>query len=289
MKVNCVLSIDWEGNTLLDENIQAMQNFSKKYPQVQKVQFLNAAYVFNLSDQFSREEISSAIRRALGPNDEFGLHIHPWQKLVESAGVTYRNQPSYKDGGPSRPLNGLYGGDVPLTAYERDELAQLIDFSLETLKDLGFEGIRYFRGGGWVSSSEIFQLLYERGISYDSSAVPSYMLSALYPNTPLQRLAEQNWSGVTIHSDPYRTEPVWQCPNNVGLADYIDQDEAFEIFKKIVEKENEKETGYFHYGWHQETCRYLPRVDKALELITDHCQKEKIELSFPKLSECVGS
>lgn len=304
-KVQFVLSVDWEGNSLLPENLQAMRQFAHDFPQIPVVHFINPAYFANLEAVYSFEETAERIRSGLGEGHELGLHIHPWEKFVKHCGIVFRDEPSYMNGGKTVPFAGLPGGDIPITAYTEKELEQLMGEGLKLLHKAGFSPIKYFRGGGWVSGEKVFRNLLKFGIKNDSSPVPYKFVSRLYPDTPLEKLAAHTWSHIGSHSGPYRQRVgedfINIYPDNICLADYLDEEQSFEIFQTLIKEAREQRRGfvYFHYGWHQETAvravrnvdeapretRYLLRVRKTLEQISSYCEQQKIDLLFPRLDE----
>ena len=79
------MSVDWEGRSLLPENLRLMADFRRKHPDVPMQHFLNAAY-------YTRPDIDAPsttqlIREVLLPADEHGLHLHAWRSLLAVAGV----------------------------------------------------------------------------------------------------------------------------------------------------------------------------------------------------------
>lgn len=90
-------------------------------------------------------------------------------------------------------------------------------------------------------------------------------------------------------------------PDNICLADYLDEEQSFELFQTLIKeaREQRRDSVYFHYGWHQETAvravrnvdeepretRYLLRVRKTLERISSYCEQHGIDLLFPRLDE----
>lgn len=302
IKVKFVLSIDWEGNSLLKDNLKAMNEFNKKYPHIPKVHFLNPAYYTNLSQEFSKSELTKWIRYAIGENDELGLHIHPWKSFVKASRVQYKNSPSYISGHDSIALGDFLGGDIPLTAYNETEMRKLIQSGLKILKENGFEQIKYFRGGGWVSSPKVWEILANEGIFYESSAVCPKFIAHRYPDTMLEVLAKTSWPFITQSSIPYKlTNNLTEFPNNYCLADYLSADEAFELLQNDLSRPQEK-SYYLHYGWHQETAyktipfttpteekfrytHYLFQVEELIKKVEEFCAKRGYQLSYPKLDQ----
>src|SRR5262245_53796204 len=76
--IDVVVTVDWEGRELAEENLRAMEQFRARYPQVRLVQFLNAAYFTKRGARAA--DVRRAIRRVVKPGDELGLHVHGWKR-----------------------------------------------------------------------------------------------------------------------------------------------------------------------------------------------------------------
>lgn len=282
-RVYLTLSVDWEGDTLQEQNLKRMISFAQKYPEIPIVHFLNAAY-YTKKRAGSDDEISAMMASVLKSNDEIGIHIHPWKRFVEAAGVAFRQGPTYFNLPISPGRNGENGDDVPLNSYTTDEIKKLVRFSIDKLNEQGFANINSFRAGGWMSGPKVFEALMAEGVGIDSSAVPVKFVGQLYPDTGLYRLNKQLWHNVTDTSSPYRinTESgkLLQFPNNSGLADYVDENGFFDVYLKNLEHAHKtKKPVYLHFGFHQETAHlYLDRVDRGLQLLFAHAKKSNVEI-----------
>lgn len=298
LKVYLMLSVDWEGDTLRESNLKAMADFNKKFSDYPVIHFLNAAYYTKKWDR-SHSEITEQINRALKPNDEIGIHIHAWEEFVRASGVDYKNGPSFWNSPFSVGRNGEYGDDVPLNTYSKNEIRKMLSFSLDTLEAQGFKNIESFRGGGWMSGPKVFEALKELGLKIDSSAVPASLVENLYPDTHLAKINRRQWKGIQNTTSPYlQTPDIVQFPNNAGLADYLDEQEFFEVYLKNVQEALEagKDEVYIHFGWHQESAveyfertpegkmklvrsNFLERVKKGLKKIEAHARDHNHILS----------
>lgn len=100
--VRAVVSVDWEGWHLHEENLRAFEAFREAHPEVPLTHFLNAAYFTKSRTSGLQSKISGRLEaidkmwnphRALSPIDERGLHLNGWKSLVESSGVQYQAEP----------------------------------------------------------------------------------------------------------------------------------------------------------------------------------------------------
>src|SRR6185436_10655528 len=111
-----VISVDWEGVSVLPQNIDAMENFRNvpRFNAIPLTHFISEGY-FDRSEAGDWPVIRAEMRRAMLPIDECGVHVHCWHTLLTNAGVapsgndawgpgpdTYHN--IWGDGGHANPL-----------------------------------------------------------------------------------------------------------------------------------------------------------------------------------------
>ena len=309
LKVYFLLSVDWEGDTLRDANLAAMQRFNRAFPEFPVIHFLNAAY-YTKNWEMSEMEVTSRIKSVLKSNDEIGMHIHSWENFVKASGVEFRDGPSFW-GDLSISRNGERGDDVPLNSYSEKEIQKQISYSKKVFKKFGLGIPKSFRGGGWMSGSNVWNALVKEGIYIDSSAVPGELVNNLYPDSNLSKLHQALWLGIDETLGPYHTtEQKIQFPNNLGLADYVDEIEFMDKYLRLYRQavQSGKKELYIHFGWHQESAveyfkhdennhgrmrlvrsDYLERVEKIINTVKAHAQKNNVELipsgfeKFPKM------
>jgi hypothetical protein len=154
-KLQLVVTVDWEGRDLREDNIRAMENLHARFPQVKVVHFLNAGYY---TKQFAnRADVTARMNRAIKPGDEKALHIHGWRRLFEASGLTFRNTPTFWGttiDPRSRECLDDCGHEVPISLYTTDELRKVVNFSLDTLEQNGFGRAKSFRCGGWMDGED---------------------------------------------------------------------------------------------------------------------------------------
>ncbi|MCB0389993.1 MAG: hypothetical protein KDD58_01825 [Bdellovibrionales bacterium] len=307
MKIHVMFSVDWEGTSLIEDNLLAMRELSNEFPHIPRIQFLNPAH-FISSENWDATSAKELVPLGISSKDEIGLHIHARQRLIEAANVKFRNRPSFF-GGESVNFLGEYGGDVPITSYTVDELDKIIKYSLKILAQNGFHNIQSFRAGGWCANEKVYEALLKNNIIADSSPVPASLVANRYPNTYLHTLAEELWSDTTTLSYPYlktiNGSQIKVFPNNCCLADYVSFEQAQEIYQSCVKNaSDEKKNAYFHYGWHQETLAvahrpqkdgsfpikttaYFKRVHKLMTYLTRESKKGNCEIIFSLINKMI--
>jgi hypothetical protein len=204
----------------------------------------------------------------LRDGDELGLHIHGWKGLFEAAGLEFRNAPTFwDDDGVVTQCASDCGHEVPISAYSEDELAAVVDFSLDTLEAQGFGRAAGFRAGGWMAEPHVRSALARNGITTDGSAVAT-------------------------SSQPYPLETtagaLLEIPDNGALADYVSADEMVAVFDRAAEQ-LAREPGrdvVVSIGFHQETAaRFVPRVEQALATIVERSEAGGVPVAFVTTQE----
>jgi hypothetical protein len=286
-KLQIVVTVDWEGRDLRDDNLRAMEDLRARFPQVKIVQFLNAGYYTKQSAMPS--DVTARMNRALRPGDEKGLHIHGWKRLFESAGVDFRTSPTFwgtsvDAKGPDCVL-GDCGHEVPISLYTTDELRKVVKLSLDTLESHGFGRAKSFRCGGWMAKTTVRDAIAAEGMTYDHSAVPTVFLEPQLGTRPLYGWLSELWQGTSNVSQPYSlatsTTALTEVPDNGALADYVSTDQMMDTFEanKAAFLRDRRKNVVVSVGFHQETAaRFLPQLEAALTRMYEEARAEKIPL-----------
>lgn len=278
--ITLYMTVDWEGWSLEEENLQAMRDFRVRYPHIPMLHLLNPVYF--LRPGSNTAEMAEKMRATFLPADGQGLHLHGWRSLVEACEVTYRDQPAFSGTEGSCSTDDC-GYNVSLElAYSETDLKRLVACSADKLVQQGFDRPRHFRAGGWQLGPKLALALQENGFNWDSSRIDaSLLLGRWHPESGLISLLK------TLHPDATRMDQprellsdLMQYPNNAALADYTTATELHGIFKRLVEKAQlEGKDMAMVLGFHQETAdHYLPRLDEAIRLIEQEAVKKGVDI-----------
>jgi hypothetical protein len=273
--VTLYMTVDWEGWSLDDENLQAMRDFRVRYSHIPMLHLLN--HVYFLRPGADAKAMTEKMRSAFLPADGQGLHLHGWQSLVEACGLEYRNEPAFS--GPEGSCSADdCGYNVSLElAYSEPELERLVSCSTEKLVQQGFGRPKHFRAGGWQLGPKLALALQVNGFEWDSSRIDhSLLLGKWHPDSGLVTLLKQLHSDATPMDQPRQLLPgLMQYPNNAALADYTNAVELTEIFIALVEQRKT----VMVLGFHQETAdHYLPRLEEAIKLMEQESAKRDVKL-----------
>lgn len=276
-KIAIYMTVDWEGVSLEQENIEAMQAFRKKFPLVPMLQLLNPAYF--VREGVNAETISATIRSTFLPTDTHGLHVHAWKSLVHYCGVPYQSGFSYAD-----TIETCETGDCGYTvslefAYSQTELTQLIGCSSEVLVKHGFTRPTHFRAGGWQLGEKLSTALQKNGFIWDSSRTDANLLtSRWHEESGLVKMVRQLNANSTPLDQPYPiTATLMEFPNNASLADYTSAKQIVEMFKNLIA--NRKDVMVL--GFHQETAAdFLVNLEIAIPKIEALAKKEHVDIEW---------
>lgn len=277
--ITLYVTVDWEGLSLDDENLEAIREFRRKHPHIAMLHLLNPVYF--LQPGIDTAGTAAKIRSTLLPSDEHGLHLHGWKSLIERCGLPYRSEPSFS-GIPEVCDSGDCGYSVSLEyAYSEYELATLVGCSAGLLVQQGFNRPRSFRAGGWQLGPKLAAALLNNGFVFDSSrTVPQLVANRWGETSNLMQMVKVLHADGAILDQPYELLPgLMEYPNNASLADYTDTDQLVEIFKTLVA--NGKTVMVL--GFHQESAfNYLNRLADAIPLMQQEADTAGVRLEWAR-------
>ena len=267
-RVILTVSVDWEGGSLRDTNLAALDALRRELPGVPLTHFLNAAYYTRAGA--NSEEVTAGIKRGLQPGDELGLHIHPYRSLVEAAGVAFQDGPTFF-GRPLRSSTGDVGHEVELAAYSVDELRKIVQLSRTRLLEAGFAISRSFRAGGWIADGKVLEAIRAEGFEVDSSATDSTWHQEELADRPILGRIRQLWPAVRHDTQPFVVNTaagaILEMPDTGALADYVSAEEMSGHVRQALARVQAGGTLplFVHLGLHQESAaRFGSRVSAAL-------------------------
>jgi hypothetical protein len=277
-EVRVLLTMDWEGMHITEENLKALREFRQRNPSVRMVHFIDPSYF--LRPGVDAEAVRKQMNSVILPGDEVGLHTHGWEALVKSAGVRYKNGPTYEGQKAAVVQFGDRGHSVPISKYSEAELRKIVRRGLEILKEQGFTNVKSFRAGGWLGSPNVLAALVAEGIHIDSSGLPAdldydHRLPALKNLQILRGLAAEAQPNTKVTTQPYQIQTphgvMEEHPNTAGMADYVSKEGMVSMFlRNFKEMLRTRAPGmYFNMGLHQETAAaHLGKIEAALREIT---------------------
>ena len=260
-KIAIYVTVDWEGVSLEQENIETMQAFRKKFPHIPMLQLLKPVYF--LRDHPNNIVLSNIIKSTFLASDTHGLHVHAWKSLVTYCGIPYQNSHSFADTNEACETADC-GYTVSLEyAYSQKELTKLIACSSNVLVENGFASPKHFRAGGWQLGPKLMAALQANGFIWDSSVTDANLLTTRWHDeSGMVKMLRQLHPNSTPLDQPYAVSSyIMEYPNNASLADYTSTKQIVSMFKQLlVAKKN-----VMVLGFHQETAtNHLNRLENAI-------------------------
>lgn len=276
--ITLYVTVDWEGWSLDEENLDAMRQFRSKHPQIPMLHLLNPAYF--VKPGANPAAAAQKIRSTMLPGDDHGLHLHGWKSLVERCELPYKSAPSYAGTPEECSGDTDCGYTVSLEyAYSEHELTILIGCSVDLLVQQGFQWPKSFRAGGWQFGPKLAGAIHKNGFALDSSrTVPQLIAHSWHEESELVRMVKTLHGDSSILDQPFELLPgLLELPNNASLADYTRTDELVEIFRTLVA--NNKSVMVL--GFHQESAfNYLDRLADAIPLMQQIADETGVRLRW---------
>jgi len=260
-KIAVYVTVDWEGVSLEQENIETMEAFRKKFPHIPMLQLLNPVYF--LRGHPNNLVLSNIIKSTFLPSDTQGLHVHAWKSLVTYCGIPYQNSHSFADTNEACEAADC-GYTVSLEyAYSQKELTKLIACNSDVLVENGFASPKHFRAGGWQLGPKLMAALQTNGFIWDSSVTDAHLLTTRWHDeSGMVKMLRQLHPNSTPLDQPYAVSSnMMEYPNNASLADYTSTKQIVSMFKQLLVSEK----NVMVLGFHQETATdYLNRLEAAI-------------------------
>lgn len=290
-----IVSVDWEGRSLLEDNIAVMKEFRARHTDVPMQQFLNAAYY--TKEEADNISTTRMISSTLLFEDDHALHLHAWNSLFEKAGITVIDEPGliasnkainfYKNPDDWGYYRNDWGHSVPIDQFSVNELSKVVEVSIDTLTSEGFRRPTSFRAGGWMAGENVLQALVKNNFMLDASAGNVKFVKQRFNGMPLVTKMSKLWPHINDCSQPYKMEiendEIWQFPNNGCLADYTTSEDIIDVFERNVKlwRQSKNQPIFVSIGFHQETAvKYLERIDKAVTSIKAMAKKQNLPVVF---------
>ena len=282
-KITVYVTVDWEGWSLENDNIEVMQNFRKKYPHIAMLQLLNPVYYLRADS--NAEHITRQIKSTFLPSDAQGLHIHAWKSLMNYCQIPYQHKPSFADV-DEVCTEGDCGYTVSLEyAYSQTDLTKLVACSSQVLVKQGFAKPVHFRAGGWQLGHKLTTALQNNGFTWDSSRIDANLLTTgWHVESGMVKMVSALHANSTLFDEPYILAQATQTnaalieyPNNGGLADYTTTKQIVNSFQQLIEHNKT----IMVLGFHQETATsFLQRLDAAIPLLEQLAKQANIQLEW---------
>ncbi len=271
------VTVDWEGLSLDDENIEAMQSFRQKFPHIPMLQLLNPVYF--LREDVDKAQLARSIKSTFLPIDTQGLHLHPWKSLTQYCGVKYQYSHSFADVDENCAV-GDCGYTVSLeNAYAQADLSKLITCSKQIMVENGFNQPVHLSAGGWQLGPKLVAALEANQFIWDSSEIDADLLTTRWEeDSTMVNMLRKLHPNSTPLSQPYGLrQQLTEYPNNAALADYTTAEQIVTLFNNLM-KANKQ---IMVLGFHQETAvDFLHRIEEAVPEIEKIAEANSVTIHW---------
>jgi hypothetical protein len=276
-KITVFVTVDWEGASLAQENIEEMQNFRKKYLHIPMLQLLNPVYFLHNPEY--EAQTYKTIRSTFLPIDTQGLHVHAWKSLVTKCEIPYQHGYSFADADEDCKA-GDCGYTVSLEyAYSESDLTKLISCSSDLLVKYGFDRPKHFRAGGWQLGPKLTAALQTNGFVWDSSYIDVNLLTTRWHDESgmVKMLRQLHPTSTPLDQPVAISAQLMEYPNNAGLADYTSSKQIVSMFKALIMQNK----SVMVLGFHQETAAdYLHRLEVAIPQMEQIAKEANIKIEW---------
>lgn len=276
-RMSLYMTVDWEGRSLDEDNIEAMIAFRKKFPHIPILQLVNPAYF--VRGHHDNAWLTKVIKSTFLPTDTVGLHVHAWKSLTQYCRVPFQYSHSFADTDENCKA-GDCGYTISLeNAYSQADLTQLIACSNQVLVKNGFNKSVHFRAGGWQLGPKLISALEADGFIWDSSVIDADLLTTRWhEDSGMVTMLRKLHPDATPLDQPYALSPqLMEYPNNAALADYTNAKQIVRLFEGLVNA-NQK---VMVLGFHQETAvDFIGRLEKAIPQMEDIAKTHNIQLQW---------
>lgn len=196
--IDITLAAVWEGESLSPANEEAFIKFRQHFSSAKIVHFISPVYLTRaVKNSRIRENERQKILEFIGTGDLAGIYLNGWKSITESAGVSFRNNPTFWGNSLSaRQCLDDCGREVAMTAYPPDELQKIIRKSRTLFAKNGFGSPSLMQVAGHAAGPDVLATASAEGITHDFSAVAPELLSPRLYRYPLRQQLTALWGGV---------------------------------------------------------------------------------------------
>lgn len=265
-----VLTLDWEGATIVPESLDALDVLRKTLGDVPITHFISAAYFTKAEPP---PQLVKTLVESVHKGDELAIHLHGWKSLAVAAKVEPRLAPSFLTG--TNTLlefdDGDTGFDVDLDAYSVTDLRALLRTSARLLEQTHLPISKAFRAGAYLATPKVIQAIREEGYTTDSSATDWHQIAAQKDPFLLRRV-KGVWPSVDPLAPPFfadSSRQVLELPI-AATADYVTEPQLVTIFEQATARlaKDPRHNVYLVIGLNQESAdEYAKVVDGAFRSV----------------------
>ena len=292
-KIQLLLALVWDGQDLSEHNLSALAEFREQHRDLSIVHLVSPAYF--TKTKADKAAVTATLRSLIQPQDQIVVLLGGWKSLVASAGVIYRQAPTFWSSAATPGDCAIdCGSDVPLHIYPDADIAKILAKGLSTLAANGFERPIGVSVQGWMASPQLHEAAVRAGLKYDLSAVAPDLLMKRLKNYPIYAWARALWPDLTTHSQPFKVTTdagsITEVPLSLATMDYLTSKDVDSIFREYLQhlQKTPNRDLVFPLVLHQETAMTtVPILSASLQKIFAAAALEHVQLATLRLPESV--
>jgi hypothetical protein len=274
------VSNDWDTGDHGDDKLERQDRLHTNHPRMVLTHFVGP-YTFT-DPTVTPARAQYLVQWLKGyPQDEIGLHVHPYCNFVSRAGVTCRTSPSFAK------ASDATGYTVVLGAYTRTELTKIFATARDIFVANGLGTPTSFRAGGWTATGDVLAALETAGHVTDASGCNWARLEEweFASGATLFQWNREHWMPFDETTQPYYPSEddvladaaphmnILEVPDNGALVDYVSTQEMVDMFRaNYTPGRALTEPKHYSIGYHPVNFSesFFVRIDGALTEIDKH-------------------
>lgn len=270
-KLSAFFVLKWEGRSLEEPNLEALDGLRKKFPDVPFVHLINPVYFKDASAKVSGFNLET-IKKRITDDDEVGLYLVPSANIVKAADVLLIKKPTfwnYQDELCSTDC----GLSVPMTAYSRADIVKLTYTAHSIMKEFEFDDLQTFAVHGYVHPAGITNIAESLGYKHDLTGVDKSLLKAYLKEYPVGQ-----W--IDSAEKPLANRVVSSWTQAGGVIEFNNDDEILQRFKGFHAESKDKNAAFVLSVSQENLFMNTMRIEKTIQRMQDEARARDDQLSF---------
>lgn len=269
------VTLYWEGRSLEDPNIEALEKLRKNQPDLLITHLLSPSY---FADEETATSNMSQLLRVIKPDDQVGLYLSSIEGLMQDARVVMRYQPTFWGDKDERDFCQLDCGlDVPLAGRSREDFLKIFTAAHRSLSKAGFQDAKSYALRGWIDSAVLRHIALGFGYQFDLSVIDPQLLPAKLKSFPFFAWTAELWREQKRSHVPKSDVVVL----NGGAVDFSDPRDVLARFSKHLQKFPAPMIESFQLALSQESAYFAaPRLGQMLKGIEEQLSQKGMKIEY---------
>ena len=284
--LNVTLAAIWEGEPPSPVNREALARFRQEFSSTKMIHFISPAYFSRgARDSRTRESDRLKLLDLVGKDDIAGIYLNGWKSIIEAAGVSFRNNPTFWGNklSPRQCLDDC-GREVAITAYPPADLRKIIRKSRALFAKNGFGSGTIMQVAGHAAGPDVRGAASAEGITHDFSALAVATLSARLYRFPLANQLNELWGGVGPLMRPFELQTgdgtITQMTANGVHVEFMSEEEITACIDALLGPPAAA-TRHLYIGVPMETFAIsLPKLEYTIQELFKRSSDGKFPLAW---------